>query len=213
MGSEDTEEDLEEDGDDRKDVKDDDASEEDDEDDADINLVRDLPKVRAHFNWVCHQKKRRKVHESLDVDRSGVPRGLLRGVFILIDEDAADSIVAKSSYADNSWVWAIDPNYTGDIASMTKNGLKDEYYGYMRVRLQQLVNNFWVALHQDDLTLPTLWEAAKQSLNCAFVSVDPEEAQLSRGGRNLGSALRAYPVGHELGPRVIQGQPLESYGT
>lgn len=202
-GSEDTGEDPEQDDDDKRDDNDNTSGEEGD--DADIDLVKDLPRLRTYFHWVCHQKKRRKVHESSDVDRSGIPRGLLRNVFILIDEDAADSIVGNSSYADKSWVWAVDPNYTGDMSSMTKNGLKEEYYGYMRVRLQQLVNNFWVALDQDDLDLPTLWQAAKQSHGCAFVSVVPEEAQLVGGDMNLGGALRAYPVAHELGPPVVQG--------
>ncbi|KAF2717773.1 hypothetical protein K431DRAFT_232391, partial [Polychaeton citri CBS 116435] len=170
------------------------GEDEDDEDDADIELVRELPSLRTHFKWVCERaKKRRKAHESLDVDRSGISHGLVRNVFLVIDQDAIDSIVAISPMADLAWVWAIDPDYIGDVVSMTRNGLKDEYYGYMRVRVQQLVNNFWDTrrYHEDDLPLPVLWEAAKQSHNFAFVSVDPQEAQMLGGSMNSGSALRA----------------------
>lgn len=165
-----------------------------DQDDADIETVRELAKLRKHFKWVRDRaKKRRKSHEALDVDRSGIPRGLLRNVFLVIDQDAMDSIRGPSPLADNAWIWAIDPDYKGDVASMTKNGLKDEYYGYMRVRVQQLVNNFWDIRHyrEGEFSLPMLWEAAKQSRNHAFVSVDPNKARMVRGSVNDGSALRA----------------------
>ncbi|KAK0344840.1 hypothetical protein LTR91_009167 [Friedmanniomyces endolithicus] len=165
---------------------------EDELDDADIDTVRELDKLRAHFRWVRDQaKKRRKAHEPLDVDRSGIPKGLLRNVFLVVDQDVIDAV--KSPMADNAWVWAIDPDYTGDVASMTKNGLKDEYYGYMRVRVQQLVNNFWDArrYHEAEQPLQTLWAAAQQSHNFAFVSVDPEEARMIRSDIVMGSALRA----------------------
>ncbi len=165
---------------------------EDEVDDADIETVRELDKLRAHFKWVRdHAKKRRKAHEPLNIDRSGVPNGLLRNVFLVVDQDVIDAV--KSPMADNAWVWAIDPDYAGDVASMTKNGLKDEYYGYMRVRVQQLVNNFWDArrYHEAEKPLQTLWAAAQQSHNFAFVSVDPEEARIIRSDIVMGSALRA----------------------
>ncbi|KAK1062147.1 hypothetical protein LTR12_017979 [Friedmanniomyces endolithicus] len=165
---------------------------EDELDDADIETVRELDKLRAHFKWVRDQaKKRSKAHEPLDVDRSGIPKGLLRNVFLVVDQDVIDAV--KSPMADNAWIWAIDPDYSGDIASMSKNGLKDEYYGYMRVRVQQLVNNFWDArrYHEAEQPLQTLWAAAQQSHNFAFVSVDPGEARMIRSDIVMGSALRA----------------------
>lgn len=172
-------------------------SEDDDDDDADIETVRELDKLRTHFKWVRDRaKKRRKAHEPLNVDRSGIPNGLLSNIFLVIDQDVIDSIKTNSPIADNAWIWAIDPDYTGDVASMTKNGLKDEYYGYMRVRLQQLVNNFWDARHnhEDEQPLQTLWAAAQQSHNFAFVSLDPTEARMLSGDMLVGSALRARPV-------------------
>ncbi|KAK0254016.1 hypothetical protein LTR91_010515 [Friedmanniomyces endolithicus] len=165
---------------------------EDEADDVDIETVRELDKLRAHFKWVRDQaKKRRKAHEPLDVDRGGIPNGLLRNVFLVIDQDVIDAV--KSPVADNTWIWVIDPDYAGDVALMTRNGLKGEYYGYMRVRVQQLVNNFWDArrYHESEHPLQMLWAAAQESHNFAFVSVNPEEALMFRSDIVMGSALRA----------------------
>ena len=164
---------------------------EDDEDDADIETVRELPKLRKHFKWVRDRAKRRKAYDALD-DRSGIPNGHLRNVFLVIDQDVVDSMTNTSPFADGCWVWAIDPDYTGDVASMSKNGLTDEYYGYMRVRVQQLANRFWeIRSYREDVSMPMLWEAAKQSHNYAFVSTDPEEARRVSSSMDLGSAVRA----------------------
>lgn len=163
----------------------------DSEDDADIETVRELPKLRAHFKWVRERKK--LVKDYLDIDRSGIPTGLLRNVFLVLDQDSVNSIVNNSPRADFAWIWAIDPDYEGDVAEMTENGLDKEYYGYMRVRLQQLVKHFWVVrkYHEDEFSLQMLWGAAKESHDCAFVSLDPKEARMWSGDTNLGSALRA----------------------
>ncbi|CZT25852.1 uncharacterized protein RCC_11521 [Ramularia collo-cygni] len=180
-----------------RDTEDEDEEDENEADDADIDMVRELPKLRAHFKWVRdYAKKRINAHESSNVDRNGIHSGLLQNVFLVIDQDAMDSIMGNSPFADQAWVWAIDPDYVGHVASMTRNGLTDEYYGYMRVRLQQLVNNFWDArhYHEHDLPLQVLWKAARQSYNHAFVSMDPEEAQQTVHDMNLGSALRADKV-------------------
>lgn len=179
------------------------ASEEDnsssgeEEHDADISTIREFNKLRAHFKWVRDRaKKRRRAHQPLDVDRSGIPQGLLRNVFLVIDQDVIDSIVVNSPMANKAWIWAVDPDYNGTVASMPKNGLKDEYYGYMRVRLQQLVNNFWGArhYHEDEMPLRTLWAAAQQVHDCAFVSVDPTEARMLSNDPHMGSALKASTV-------------------
>lgn len=165
----------------------------DDEDDADIETVRELNKLRAHFKWVRDRAtKIRLPHHPLDGDRSGIPRGLARNVFLVIDQDVVDSITASRSAADFAWIWAVDPDYTGTVDSMTKNGLKDEYHGYMRVRVQQLVNNFWDArhYHEDEQPFSALWTAAQQSHDYAFTSLDPAEAHNFGGGFNEGSALR-----------------------
>ncbi|KAK5116884.1 hypothetical protein LTR85_009144 [Meristemomyces frigidus] len=170
-----------------------DGEEDDEDDDAAIETVRELNKLRTHFKWVRDRaKKRRKAHEPLPVDHSGIPKGFLRNIFLVIDQDVIDSIVVNSPMADSAWIWAIDPDYTGDVASMTKNGLRDEYYGYMRVRVQQLVDNFWEARYyrEDGLPLRTLWAAARQSHKYAFVSVEPVEARMVHGDMLVGSALR-----------------------
>lgn len=178
LGSADTREEKAEDHNHKSDNKNHSQASENSSDDADIDLALTLPSLRTHFNWVRHQTKRRKFYQSIELnpnaDRTGIPLGLLRSVLILIDSDSADSILGGNSpMVEYAWIWAIDPHYIGDSASMTKDGLREEYYGYMRVRLQQLVNDFWVALWRDEIHLKQLWEAAKVSANCAFVSMDP----------------------------------------
>lgn len=191
LGSEDTEEVTEDqDRDPQGENDDDEVESEASDDDADIEFVKDLPQLREHFKWVCQQKKRLRAHQSKEIDRSGIPRGLLRNVFLVIDEDSVDSILGNPPIVDHAWVWAIDPDYVGDVASMTKDGLRDEYYGYMRVRVQQLVNHFWAEMYQGERALEELWEAAKLSLDCAFVSMDPEEAKVSKVSMDVGSVLR-----------------------
>ncbi|KAI5918610.1 hypothetical protein F4810DRAFT_715320 [Camillea tinctor] len=77
--------------------------------------------------------------------------------------------------ADNIWVWAVDPDF--DDRSPPSRGETveegdDTYKGYLRVRLPQLVNNFFEARRfmLEKYPMVTLWEAAVKSKNIAFVS-------------------------------------------
>lgn len=60
------------------------------------------------------------------------------------------------------------------------------------MRLQQLVNNFFDArrFQEDDYSMKALWEAAQNTRNKAFVSVNDAEAGLWKMSRDVGSALR-----------------------
>lgn len=109
----------------------------------------------------------------------------------MIDSDCVDSVLlSKPGSVDDMWVWAVDPDYNqaGDATSpSSKDNLKEEengYKGYLRVRLQQLSNNFLNARRfhedEDDYSTKALWEAAQKSRNKAFVSVKDERLVFGR---------------------------------
>jgi hypothetical protein len=67
------------------------------------------------------------------------------------------------------WIWAVDPDYEPE------NDPTDDYQGYLRVSLKQLVDNFYIARRwQNDLSMKDLWDAAQRDSNKAFASVEPE---------------------------------------
>lgn len=73
--------------------------------------------------------------------------------------------------ADGFWIWAVDLDYVEDAVSSSGNN------GYLRVRLQQLQHDFYVARrwHADEVSLEDLCKAAqKHPHNGSFVSLDPE---------------------------------------
>ncbi|KAK1565891.1 uncharacterized protein LY79DRAFT_129667 [Colletotrichum navitas] len=93
------------------------------------------------------------------------------------------------------WVWAMDPEY--QYRDGKQEGGQDvmqeqepaAYPGYMRVRLQQLVNNFYAARQPDRgnviVPLETLWACAQKSYERAFVSVREEDFQKWVGARDV----------------------------
>lgn len=117
-----------------------------------------------------------------------LPDGILRNVFLYIDSDSVDSVMSPPAWVDDMWVWAIDPDYEAPATS-------DKYQGYLRVRLQQIVNNFFESrrFYADQFSVEDLWKAA-QTKNSMFVSVKEEEAGLWEPGRDVGSCLRAQPI-------------------
>ncbi|GKT84371.1 hypothetical protein Ct61P_02221 [Colletotrichum tofieldiae] len=95
------------------------------------------------------------------------------------------------------WVWAVDPEYRDDTQEGQDTAQEQEaaaYPGYVRVRLQQLVNNFYVARRPDEdnntVPLETLWACAQKSYQRAFVSVREEDFQKWVPNRDVGSCLR-----------------------
>lgn len=117
-----------------------------------------------------------------------LPDGILRNVFLYIDSDSVDSVMSPPAWVDDMWVWTIDPDYEAPATF-------DKYQGYLRVRLQQIVNNFFEyrRFYADQFSMEDLWEAA-QTKNSMFVSVKEEEAGLWEPGRDVGSCLRAQPI-------------------
>jgi uncharacterized pyridoxamine 5'-phosphate oxidase family protein len=119
--------------------------------------------------------------------------GILRNVFLVIDQQCVESLLSPwMPGVDDAWVYAVDPDYL----QHTTDAAADEYRGYMRVRLQQLVNNFFDArrFHENEFSMEELWRVAQSSRHCAFVSVKEEERKLWTTSRLVGSALRPEGV-------------------
>jgi hypothetical protein len=119
--------------------------------------------------------------------------GILRNVFLVIDQQCVESLLSDlMPGVDNAWVYAIDPDYQHP----TTDAAADEYRGYIRVRLQQLVNSFFDVrrFHEDEFSMEELWRAAQSSRHRAFVSVKESERKLWTTSRLVGSALRPEGV-------------------
>jgi hypothetical protein len=95
--------------------------------------------------------------------------GLLPNVFLYLDHESATSLFHAHGHIDAMWIWAVDPDYE------CEDDPTDGYQGYVRVGLEQLVDNFYVARRwQSDLSMNDLWNAAQRESNRAFASVEPE---------------------------------------
>ncbi|KAK8007701.1 di-copper centre-containing protein [Apiospora arundinis] len=135
----------------------------------------------------------------------GLQKGLLTNVFLVYDRDTIHSVLdSTKGLADEMWVWAVDPDYqpsttTSPSPSSLLNHEWDddypteEYRGYFKVRLQQLVKNFYLArrYRTDEFSMADLWGIAQKSRNQTFVSLDEAEFQLFSVDRFTGSALRS----------------------
>ncbi|KAG9656845.1 hypothetical protein KCU95_g12376, partial [Aureobasidium melanogenum] len=153
--------------------------------------------LRQHFRKVRDRSPERQSTALYPLtDRDELEDGILKNVFLVIDQQCVDSLFSQTANVDDMWVYAVDPDYiqpTGTTALKTR---PNEYRGYMRVRLQQLVNNFFDArrFHADEFSMQALWRAARPSKNQAFVSVEETEQQLWTLSRFVGSALRPEGV-------------------
>ncbi|KAL4897679.1 hypothetical protein BDV59DRAFT_168279 [Aspergillus ambiguus] len=109
----------------------------------------------------------------------GLSDGILRNVFLYLDRESAESVLFSWGRVDEMWIWAVDPDY--EPSTNTTSG----YQGYVRVRLRQLVDNFYTARrwHADELSLEDLWRAAqKDPKNGSFISTEDEEIISSEDG-------------------------------
>ncbi|KAI0156420.1 hypothetical protein GGR57DRAFT_81755 [Xylariaceae sp. FL1272] len=84
------------------------------------------------------------VGQSADASANGLRDGILHNTFLVIDHESIQSAMPEPGFdsvrfADDMWAWAVDPDWTAN----NEANEHPEYKGYMRVRLQQLVNNFF----------------------------------------------------------------------
>ncbi|GKT58292.1 hypothetical protein ColTof4_12222 [Colletotrichum tofieldiae] len=182
---------------------------------ASLQWARDVSAVakNAQGNWTLHRmgwptgatgEHKRGLFERLRRDfetvRDALPEGILKNVFLVVDRDSVHSVLngpEGGNVCDDMWVWAVDPEYRDDTQEGQDTAQEQEaaaYPGYVRVRLQQLVNNFYVARRPDEdnntVPLETLWACAQKSYQRAFVSVREEDFQKWVPNRDVGSCLR-----------------------
>ncbi|KAL2874111.1 hypothetical protein SGCOL_010699 [Colletotrichum sp. CLE4] len=144
---------------------------------------------------------------SMQSRTGGLEDGILQNVFLVVDKQSVGSVLGAQGLVDDMWVWAIDPDYDdADELSTPIDGpsspeTSGRYRGFMRVRLQQLVNNFFNVrrFRQREFAMKELWEAAQKSKHQAFVSLRDDEARSWSIDRFVGSAMRAQP------PRIVYG--------
>lgn len=126
---------------------------------------------------------------SIDSMPEGLTVGTLRNVFLYIDSNSAASVL-ENRLADDFWIWGVDPDYVADTENQSSSG----YQGYLRVRLQHLIHNFYVARrwHADEVSLKDLWKAArKDPHNGSFVSMEDEEIFAQDSTWTVATALRS----------------------
>ncbi|KAH0266645.1 hypothetical protein KCU91_g10622, partial [Aureobasidium melanogenum] len=153
--------------------------------------------LRQHFRRVRdHTPARQSTALCPQTNRNELQDGILRNVFLVINQQCVDSLFSQTANVDDMWVYAVDPDFTPPTDTAAVQTLSNQYRGYLRVRLQQLVNNFFDArrFHADELSMEALWRAAQVSRNQAFVSVKESEQHLWTFNRFVGSALRPEGV-------------------
>jgi hypothetical protein len=140
-----------------------------------------LDKLRDAFKLIrdAAPEKREGGEETAVHSSGGLEEGILGNVFLVFDGASMDSM-DDAFRRDDMWVCAVDPDYKGGSLPTpsgqedTREGDEEVYKGYLRVRVQQLVNNFFNMryFHSEEYTLADLWAVAANSHNRAFVSVD-----------------------------------------
>ncbi|KAI0398695.1 hypothetical protein F4802DRAFT_592417 [Xylaria palmicola] len=157
-------------------------------------------RLREQFKALvdCTPTKQRD-GQGTNAQSGGLEDGILHNTFLVIDRESINSVMSPTGFVDDMWVWAIDPDCESTLSRREGAGTKEgqqqqqqQFGGYMRVRLQQLVNNFFEerSLHAEEHPLARLWEVAAASKNQAFVSVRDDDAGLWGGSRSIGSAMR-----------------------
>ena len=169
-----------------------DATGEDDAESASNKRAMRFQKLREQFVLIRDRApKKQRTSEGATAKSGGLSDGVLQNVFLVADRDSVDSVLSKSGNVDDMWIWAVDPDYDVHATTSSKSDQKDEYEGCLRVRLQQLVNNFFeVRRFHEEYSMKNLWEAAQKSKNQAFVSTRDEESGQWTMSRDVGSVVR-----------------------
>lgn len=129
-------------------------------------------------------------------DQGGLQPGVLPNAFIVVDQDCVDSTIGTTKgVVDWMWVWAVDPDYRDDRPStnVPSSSSGQLYGGFLRVRLQQLVNNFYELrrFHEQDWPMEKLWQLSRRSRDQLFFSINEGELGQFAVARDTGSAIRA----------------------
>lgn len=192
--------------------------EETEEEEIDEKRVAKFKHLRQHFKSIrdratkSQRREQAASSETTQAESGGLIDGMLQNVFLVVDKCSVASVLYKFGAVDDMWLWAVDPDYddandaSATAAAATTEGSTStetpkSYRGFMRVRLQQIVNKFYDArrFHEDDYPMTKLWEAAQKSKYHAFVSTKDDEARSWKMDMFVGSLMRAQP------PRIVYG--------
>ena len=129
------------------------GGEDDDDNDDNSRRATTFSKLREHFRTL------------LDAPNT-ISDGIQKNIFLVIDKPCIDSTLPPSTgNVDNMWIWAVDPAHTDGTETGNQESKGYGYQGHLRVRLQQLVNNFYNARHfradDPEYSMERLWDAAQ----------------------------------------------------
>lgn len=167
---------------------------------SDESFLLTLNQLRKQFNHLRSQPPKRQApylfmdmaEGRIDAIPEGITEGLLRNVFLYLDHGAAASVL-DSRGPDDAWIWAVDPDYRPKSRDSSSSG----YQGFLRVRLQQLLNHFYVARrwHADEWSMEDLWNVAqKDPHNASFISMKDEEIFAQNLSREVATAMKKSEV-------------------
>lgn len=132
--------------------------------------------LRAKFQYLRRRFKARRTKPRLPSETDRVPRGqglaqgILDNVFIVVDGSCVNS--HQSTATEHGWVFAVDPDYEdpGPLEPLASK-VRHQYRGFIRVRLEHLVNEFFVVRKYHGATTPmeALWLEAQKSGDGLFV--------------------------------------------
>lgn len=148
--------------------------------------------LREHFRLIRDRPRLPRCGSGGQCRYDGLIEGMLSNAFIVIDGACISSLYTVPQYADDVWVWAVDPDYDDSNVSISSGPDSEalQYQGFLSVRIQQLADKFFEARkYRTEISMSELWLAAQNSHKSAFVSLDGKEQQAHRSDRMAGSAL------------------------
>jgi hypothetical protein len=139
--------------------------------------------LRQHFRAARdHASGGQSIVKDAKTSSGGLLDGMLRNVFLVIDQQCVQSLLSERTHPDARWVYAVDPDYLQSSATTADETY--EYRGYMRVRIRELASNFFHArrYHEGEFPMQTMWHAAQRRYLQALVSVEEAEAAMTGCG-------------------------------
>jgi len=140
----------------------------------DIFLRAKFQVLRTRFKAL--RDKPRDTGMDKDTKRKGLRPGLLSNVFVVVDKACMDSYVTlnQGNDVEHGWVFAVDPDYQdpGPMESLASK-VMHQYRGFVRVRLQDLLDDFFVVrkYHEHERPMEKLWRQAQKEGNGVFVPI------------------------------------------
>jgi hypothetical protein len=148
-------------------------------------LLAKFQVLRQHFKAARdHASGGQSTVNDSKTSPGGLLDGMLRNVFLVIDQQCVQSLLSGRTHPDATWVYAVDPDYLQSPDAAAAETPLNEYRGYMRVRIQELASNFFHArkYHQDEFPMRMMWHAAQRRNLQALVSVKEAEAAMTGCG-------------------------------